>query len=111
MDSQRKYGLIDVRLVGFNDNIYIGERFCFTHGKPNKEIEDVQGYSIAVHVLISWMERHLLDVFNTVSQKLMGVGVINSAIKMCANFLGMMRPCHWTYYRMMPQRVVVKRWP
>lgn len=107
MDSQRKYGLIDVRLVGFLDNVYIGESFCFAHGKTNKKIEDVQGYSIVVHVLLSWMERHLLDVFNTVSLKIMGA----AAIKMCANFLGMMRPCHWTYYRMMPQRIVVKRLP
>lgn len=53
MDSQHKYEQIKVRLAGLLDNIDIGERFCFAHGKPNKEIEDVQGYSIVVHVLIS----------------------------------------------------------
>ena len=111
MDSHNKHELIDVRLAGLLDNVCIGESFCFAHGKTNKEIEDVQGYSIVVHVLLSWMERHLLDVFNTVSQKLMEANVINTAIKMCANFLGMTRPCHWTFYRMMPQRIVVKRWP
>lgn len=111
MVSQHKYEQIKVRLAGLLDNIDIGERFCFAHGKPNKEIEDVQGYSIVVHVLISLMGKHLLNVFDTVSQKLMGTGVINTAIKICTNFLGKMRLCHWTYYRMMPQKIVVKRWP